>query len=1313
MVTTRRVGRWALFAVGGVVVIVLLLRVGLGVYFGTTAGKELVANKIRDRIGMPVEVTSVRLGLVTSSIGLRVFDATAPGAANAEVFAVEDADADVSLFDLVTGRVAPQKVRLRGVNLTLRVGADGKVLTALPQMPSGGGSGPLPGVTLTDGRVTIRQDGRPEFAVQHLSLAAEPNGDRVQVSGTLDDPQWSKWTITGDMASGGTSGSVTVTTDDGPMTMDRLGSIPFVPADVWAHIQPNGRGAVTLRLWTDSAAEPHYSVEVKPNAIALTLPDANATLARVSGTITLSGSQLTLVGTRAELAGGSIGLDGNCDWGAEPRVAHLKVSAEHLDIQQLPAEWKLPKDFEGKLKGRADLTLRMYADGRLEPDGGGAGVITGVKVLGFPSDDIPIHLRRAGNQYEFHQEKKTSGRTRPSHEPIACARSPQEKKPADPPKKDAPTTLDATIRLRDIEIAELLQKLDVKFSYKISGKVTAEAKVVVPVGGVTSQAAYQLSGTLSSPALTFEGLTVRELSAHMTYQNGKFHLTQLKGLIDQPNKGAPGTIRGTLVAATSPPGDVTADLTIDNIPLGQVAKALPGIPITVGGTVTGKVAMKAPYETISDPAGWSGSAEVSSRELVIEGRHAKDIQLSATVAKGEAVLKEATATLEGIPITAGATLGLSGQYPFRATVRTTGADVTDLRKLVPEVTLPAPIKGALQTETSVEGTLAPLAYTAKGRIKATKLALAGSTANHIDAKWDLTPDRFVVSELKADIFGGTITGSADVPLAADKNGKFEIAFKALDAAAATELVPDVPVKVTGHVSGSVSGTIPPAKEEQARVGNLNLDVTAPKLTVQGIPADRLSGKATVRNSVIEYELEGKTLGGSFEVNGRYPGQKKDAPPAPGKTQRGSFRLNGADLSRIAQDMRIRSLAPLAGKVDLSFDFENDFSAGSGTVRVVGLQWDRSQLAREVTGKLVLQDGILRLADVSGRVAGGALRARAQVRFGERGRNTFTVALDGAESKTLLAPVADASEVIDGPITVAVHGRIGREVHGSGTLTLPRGKVSGAAVTDLRLPFDFSTAPGGYGQLAVRDASVSAGTGRARGDLTLDWGPETRLTGAIRFTDVPLRTISPELGENALLGNGRLTGQLDIGGTNVCSVDDLTGSLAATLNNTSVKEIPLLRGITPFLNPTGLVKPFQAGEVRATLKGGLVRVQRVALSNPAAQLFAEGTITTAGRVDLSVVAHTGTIGPEARGLRLLGLRLPMVGPVPLGLIQDVSDFFSNRTVRLSITGTTGNPIVRVNVGALLTEEAVRFFLSRYLPAGAAGALGVSSGYGSSK
>jgi hypothetical protein len=261
------------------------------------------------------------------------------------------------------------------------------------------------------------------------------------------------------------------------------------------------------------------------------------------------------------------------------------------------------------------------------------------------------------------------------------------------------------------------------------------------------------------------------------------------------------------------------------------------------------------------------------------------------------------------------------------------------------------------------------------------------------------------------------------------------------------------------------------------------------------------------------------------------------------------------------------------------------------------------------------------------------------------------------------------------------------------------------VSNLTVPFTYATAPGGSGQFTVHHAAIAAGSGRASADLVATWGDAMSLRGNIQFTELPLRTLSPELAENSFFGNGRITGRFDLEGSHVRSADDLRGTLVARLNNTSVREIPILRQTTPFMNPAGLTKPFQAGDIRATLSNGLFRVQRLALSNPSAQLFADGTVSTSGRLDLAVVAHTGTAGAEARALRIFGLRLPAVGPIPLSLIQDVSTFFSNRTVRLTITGTVSNPVVRVNVGALLTDEAVRFLLGRYLPAGAAGALGV--------
>jgi uncharacterized protein involved in outer membrane biogenesis len=1410
MTTARQVGRWALYALGGFVALVILVRLGVGIYLGTPAGKAMVARQIGSRIGMPVEVTTVRLGLLTSSISMRVFDPSAAEPAKAEVFAVESANADVSLFGLIRGRVAPTTVELRDVNLTLHVSADGKVLTTLPRAPEGAGEGaPFPVIKLTGG-LTVRQDGRPEFSLRGLDVAVQPEGSSVKLSGAIDDPLWAKWTIAGEINRDAKTGWLELTTDDGPLTMDRLGSIPFVPPAVWKRVRPDGRGAAALRLMVGSDREVRYSVDIRPNAAGITFPDAEATLAKVTGLIRVSGAKVDLAGTRGELAGGTITADGGFDFGPEPTTANLRVSAEGLDVRRLPDSWGLPKEFEGKLKGRAELALRIHSDGRVETGGGGEGTIEGARFNGIPVE-VEVRLGSDGKRYRFESPRpKAEGQgergesARPilvtslrgvtcfrplrGHHPapsradrsfliahripvaVAAERPKrrdtaerchegdcntlvapgyvvpplrsenlpvpkathirqtnalplppelfilllnyQDKKPVDPPKKDDPTTLDATLRFRDIEISELLEKTNVKLGYRITGKISAEVSMSVPIASVTSQAAYEFTGTVTSRAIKFEGLTVRDLSAKATYKDGKLTLTELTGKIDQPGTpdAPPGVFRGSATAARSPPGDVTASLTFERIPLGEVLKAIPDLVLDVKGTVSGKGELKVPYEKLEDPKAWGASGELASAELVVEGRRAKGVSVKAEVAKGALSLTEAKANVEGIDVTGEGKLTLSDKYPFAVTVRTTGTDVTDLRKLVPELELPAPVEGVLETESKITGTADPFTFAASGTVKASKLTLAKTLANQVEFKWEVTRERVVLSGLKADVFGGTVTGSADVPVSPEKAGSFEVTFKNVDAAAASEFVPDFPVRVAGKVSGKVAGVVAPAKPGQSRVGNLDVDLTAPKLTVQGVPAERLVGKGTIRGGALEYELEGKTLGGSFELKGRYPGKKKgDVKPA---DDRGSFRLTGADLSRVATDVGIRSLAPLRGRVDATFTFENDLSAGSGRVVIRGLEWGREAVSRELVGTLVLRDGRLELTDVGGTLAGGTIRARAHVLVTEPRRNFFTLAVEGADAKALFAPVADLTGVMEGRVTVVVRGQLGREMHGSGSLAMPRGEVSGVPVTDLRVPFEWATAPGGYGQFTVRDAAAQAGPGRIQAKVTVDWGVETRVDGLIRFTEVPLRTILPALGESGFFGNGRITGRFDIGGSRVRSVDDLTGTLLATLNQTSVRELPILRQAVPQLNPFGLVKPFEAGDVRATLSRGVFRVHRLALASPQAQLFAEGTITTSGRVDLDVVAHTGAIGPDVGALRAFGLRVPAAGLLPVALIRDVTAFLSNRTVRLTITGTTSNPIVRVNVGALLTEQAVRFFLARYvLPAEVAGGLGLSAGFSS--
>jgi hypothetical protein len=133
-------------------------------------------------------------------------------------------------------------------------------------------------------------------------------------------------------------------------------------------------------------------------------------------------------------------------------------------------------------------------------------------------------------------------------------------------------------------------------------------------------------------------------------------------------------------------------------------------------------------------------------------------------------------------------------------------------------------------------------------------------------------------------------------------------------------------------------------------------------------------------------------------------------------------------------------------------------------------------------------------------------------------------------------------------------------------------------------------------------------------------------------------------------------------------------------------------LTPFLRGgVSSATTFNSGNLRARLGAGVVRVQQFSLSSNIIRLIIQGTTTVPqGRLDLDVNGMTGTFlgsGPLAGGI--LG-RIPLVGAVPLGVLQAATSLLSPRLIRLRVTGTVRNPVVRFQPLLMLTEEALRFF-----------------------
>lgn len=653
------------------------------------------------------------------------------------------------------------------------------------------------------------------------------------------------------------------------------------------------------------------------------------------------------------------------------------------------------------------------------------------------------------------------------------------------------------------------------------------------------------------------------------------------------------------------------------------------------------------------------------------------------------------------------------QQPRTAQAKLAVSDI-DLAELARNLQLDLPV--ALAGRLSFDATLTvPLdtatdlkAYQVHGTAGVRDLRVAGLAFDQVSAKMRYEQGVLHLDDLRGQVDApkvpgkpasvGTVECGASYRVVPAGDLDLNLKVKDVDLGTLTKLTPALPVRVEGPVSGTFEGKVTGGKSP---VWDLNLDLTSPRLKLQGIPAQRVRGSLSYHGDAARYSLEGESLGGRFKLEGKLPPAK----PADGKPPEeanagqpdGRLTVERVRLSRLIEALRLeRVLGPLRGVVSLDLPFRHEgpdrWPVGRGRFRVADIRWGDEALFDALQGEVRLAAGELRFRDLTAIIGEGLLRGSVTFDLKRPDRGRFSLFVEGVEAGRLLVPFPSVAAAVQGSVSATLRGTLGRQWDGSGQVSLTRGKVFGVEVSEWRLPVDFHFEPdSGIGRLDTPDVQARIAQGRAQGRASLRWGGATRLEGTLRFFNADWRGLFKSYESVGGLGAGMLTGRLDFGSDDLRGVEDLKATLDATLGANQALQLPVLQQLTPFLAPSSTTQ-FQQGDVHARLAGGVFRVQRLALVSPLLQVFVEGTVTLRGGLDLDVVANTGSLAFSAAILPQLGLtQLPTTGVLPTSLLTQASTLLSRRVIHLHVGGTVRSPSVRFNPVLLLTEEAVRFFL----------------------
>jgi len=865
-----------------------------------------------------------------------------------------------------------------------------------------------------------------------------------------------------------------------------------------------------------------------------------------------------------------------------------------------------------------------------------------------------------------------------------------------------PSYLEVNLGLQDVDVAQLIKALGLELPLVVTGRLTFDVQAALPLNTSGDLKTYRFKGTATLPHLELAGVALRDLETRVHYENGILHLDQVAGRVIDPDRpedtDRPGRFRGTgrwqLVPAG---GGINFDLRLDAAPVAALRPLLPSPSGPSGGALSGSVKADVTSDRLYDPTAWNVEASLRSDEVQLYGWVMKKAAADLKAEKGMARLTSLAGELEGARVTGSAEARLIAPYPYKATLDLGETDLAALGRLSPELRPGFAIQGRLAGTVEVAGKLGGPAILT-GTTRARDLVVEGFAIGDMSSKWTVSDSILRLTNLQARLFEGQLAGTATIPLEARRAGSADLRFADLDMGALAKTVPNLTLRLEGRASGTVAVQVPATAGDGPRDISADLNLTATVLKIQNIPTRKLESKIHYRAGTTNYALDGETLGGRFHLDGKLPPWPGHPPPKEADEPQGRLRVEGVQLAQLGEALNLSALRTLTGRFEINLPFRLDPTgrpAGAGRFRLVDLRLGDAPLTDELSGAVVLEGAVVDFRDVGGHVAGGDVRIRVRYDIARPERGIFTLSAERLDSAQLLRPLLGAAEQVRGPLTVSLRGRLGPEWTGGGEIELRGARVFGAEVTEWRLPVDFRYTPAqASGEVEIRDSTAQVGNGRATGRARLRWDISNRLEGSLQFSRVEVRQIfGHDGGELSLLGAGRASGRFDFGAEDLRSLNDLTGTLEASLTETQPQRLPVLGELVRFITPGQSGARFDNAEVRGRLAGGVFRLQRFTLANAYLRLVLEGNVTLTGRLDLEATAQTGNLGIHPGVLRLLRIRLPTVGPIPLALINEASALLSNRVAHLRITGTVSSPVVRVDPVRLLTEETVRFFLLR--------------------
>ncbi|MDQ3330545.1 MAG: AsmA-like C-terminal region-containing protein, partial [Planctomycetota bacterium] len=714
------------------------------------------------------------------------------------------------------------------------------------------------------------------------------------------------------------------------------------------------------------------------------------------------------------------------------------------------------------------------------------------------------------------------------------------------------------------------------------------------------------------------------------------------------------------------------------------------------------------------------SGTIRSENGSVAGVRFQNASLTIASDGGVATIRRLEAVSAFGRLNASGSLGLAAPYSYAADLRFEEFDLSAIGEITAAITeaqrpdiaspaevapgtgtLPIDLEGLANITGNVEGALTPFVLTGDGTAGSDRLVLDANDVSTLFKRtilttpsfnWRYNENRLTLADIAAGLGGGTLAGTAAVPLGDATAGSLDLNIT--DVALADFL--ELPARIDGVATGEIAATLSPVQADGERAATGTADLAIPALRVGRINAGDVTAQVSFTDVMFRYDVAGTLFDGPLAAQGTL-----SLDPSAREASAGSVSWTGGNLARASAAY---SDAPsLAGRVDARIDY--DLSAAtkaSGTIELSEVRQGTMLLTDRLAARLLWTDGELRFENTAGGYAGGSVLLSARLDLFDLTRGTIEVLLRRADAQRAVGWIPGL-EPLEGTLDLRLRGRLGQLWRWEGDAEVGRGTYGPLAFSSARVPLTIDADPfRGTVRIESRRASLRAAHGRGILNVSADVGLARRISIDATFNNLDAAEVLDGDGLGDRVAGGRVSGTLTLSSRDYRTIADLEGSLIASLAGSRAQNLPIIGSVFDVARlPTGGGGNIERGTIRVFFRRGVARVEELALAGSSFRLYADGTIAMASqRLALDVVTDTS----PARVDRLLAgflLRQLVDYATPIGWLERANRFISERALYLRVTGTIERPVVRVRPFEQLGQEGVRFFLNEIAaPAGGA-------------